>query len=286
MSACRPLAGSSAAVLTTIFARLPALQYTSQAKQQEVERELTARGLMRPASGSSSKSSSLLLPETYWLGLRVAPYQDWPTFAWLSGQLVPTDSSIGSSARYSHWGTYLPGSHLEPNNIFPNETCGCANASQALPDGLYGWADAQCGLYMPFVCEMAPTIPPPPSPTPPVQRVKYTGPGGTYQLVTELLDWGAARTVCQDSEPGADLVTWVGRAGGVRCMRDSGRCLPLIDWRCDRLVQNLCRGTGSCLLYDSPWLMPAVQKLVPAGPEGTWPVAQAQQAGPAGAIAA
>jgi hypothetical protein len=156
--------------------------------------------------------------------MRVAPYQEWPIFAWLSGQLVPTDSSIGSSARYSHWGTFLPGGHLEPNNIFPNETCGCANATQALPDGLYGWADAQCGLFMPFVCEMAAAVPPPPAPAPPAQRVKYVREGATYQLVTELLDWGAARAVCRESEPGADLVTWVGGLPGIlgamRCSCD------------------------------------------------------------------
>jgi hypothetical protein len=34
--------------------------------------------------------------------------------------------------KHSHWGTYMPGQHLEPNNIFPAEECGggCCSAPQ------------------------------------------------------------------------------------------------------------------------------------------------------------
>ena len=125
---------------------------------------------------------------------------------------------VTNSSMYQHWGVYLPGSHQEPNNVFLNETCACANATQAWPDGLYGWADAQCSLLMPFICEMGKAAPPPPSPYPPAVQLKYVSetPGsgaaaGTYYLNTEPLDFAGARAACQAMEPGADLVTWVSK---------------------------------------------------------------------------
>ncbi len=182
------------------------MQHTSKDRQQEVENLYRARGFLRSPGSAIGQQ---VLPETYWIGLRVAPYYSWPTFAWVAGPMLTPDST------YLHWGTYMPGSHREPNNIFPNETCACANATQALPDGLYGWSDAGCSLMMPFICEMGRPGSPPPSPYPPALQIKYSSQSGatsgaTYYLNTEPLDWASARAACQALEPGADLVTWTG----------------------------------------------------------------------------
>jgi hypothetical protein len=47
-----------------------------------------------------------------------------------------------------------PGTHREPNNISGREMCGGANATQAY-EGLWGWADANCDLPMPYICELS-----------------------------------------------------------------------------------------------------------------------------------
>jgi hypothetical protein len=46
-----------------------------------------------------------------------------------------------------------PGTHREPNNIFGREMCAGANATEAY-EGLWGWADANCDLPMPYICEL------------------------------------------------------------------------------------------------------------------------------------
>lgn len=45
-----------------------------------------------------------------------------------------------------------PGTHREPNNVFGGEFCAGANATEAF-EGLWGWADANCDLAFPFICE-------------------------------------------------------------------------------------------------------------------------------------
>jgi hypothetical protein len=47
-----------------------------------------------------------------------------------------------------------PGTHREPNNIFGGEFCAGANATEAFM-GLWGWADANCDLRFPYICEIA-----------------------------------------------------------------------------------------------------------------------------------
>jgi hypothetical protein len=47
-----------------------------------------------------------------------------------------------------------PGTHREPNNIAGGEDCAGANATQMF-EGLWGWADANCNLKFPYICETA-----------------------------------------------------------------------------------------------------------------------------------
>ncbi len=41
----------------------------------------------------------------------------------------------------------------EPNNLFGNEGCAAANASQTY-DMAWGWADANCNMPMTFMCRL------------------------------------------------------------------------------------------------------------------------------------
>ena len=84
----------------------------------------------------------------YWIGLKVQQYETWPTFGWV----MPTHQAKLYNYSYSHWGVWRPGSHKEPNNIFPPEHCAVANGTQAY-DGAFGWADMQCNNAAPFICE-------------------------------------------------------------------------------------------------------------------------------------
>lgn len=84
----------------------------------------------------------------YWIGLKVQQYETWPNFGWV----LPTHQSKLYNYSYSHWGVWRPGSHKEPNNIFPPEHCAVANRSEAY-DGAFGWADMQCNIAVPYICE-------------------------------------------------------------------------------------------------------------------------------------
>jgi hypothetical protein len=172
--------------------------FPSLAVQQQVEAFYTTQGFLAGASGENF----------YWIGARVAFLDVWPTFTWLTGRPVN-----GSS--YVHWGyLYRPGSHPEPNNVFPPEDCAGANASVAW-GGAWGWADARCTLRAPFICELPPPGPPPPSPAPPADVYVYsnetlgsaTG-GSTYLYSTDVRDFDGAQEYCTAQAAGASLVQY------------------------------------------------------------------------------
>lgn len=73
-------------------------------------------------------------------------------FSWL-------DRTSPQSNAYSNWGTYMEGSTAqpEPNNRPAPQDCGVGNLSQVVV-GVYGWADADCSLQLPFVCEINGTL--------------------------------------------------------------------------------------------------------------------------------
>jgi hypothetical protein len=85
-----------------------------------------------------------LLPsfhKAYWMGINAL---NWPDWRWLD----PTAGSFGNAV-YKHWG------NQEPNNDPPLQLCGAGNHSLSYGNA-WGWADANCGAKLPFVCKMIP----------------------------------------------------------------------------------------------------------------------------------
>ncbi len=81
----------------------------------------------------------------------------WPNFTW-----VNTDPAV-FKGNYQHWGTYMPGRRLEPNNMVAPENCAGSNTTQGIMqpdkttimyDGLGGWADHACYEPYIFICEI------------------------------------------------------------------------------------------------------------------------------------
>lgn len=109
--------------------------------------------------------------------------------------------------KYSRWGTYMPGSHQEPNNIFPAEDCAGANATQAF-GGTWGWADINCYRTAPYICEVPFPSPPPPSPSPPyASGSEYAsiatedsspGRGSSYLWNPDDYNYAEAANACSD----------------------------------------------------------------------------------------
>ena len=72
-----------------------------------------------------------------------------------SRRFVWFDRTTPESNQYLNWGTYVEGNlaYQEPNNRPAPQDCGVGNLSQAI-GGLYGWADADCSMQLPFLCEI------------------------------------------------------------------------------------------------------------------------------------
>jgi hypothetical protein len=130
--------------------------YDSIVKQKDVEQTFLDRGIIEQDSHPF-----------YWMGLYIAPYNEWPNFKWLNGMIGPNNWT------YNHWGTFEPGTHLEPNDIYPPELCAGANATETY-GGAFGWADENCMRPLPFICEVVPPNMPPPTPAPPRGIYNYT----------------------------------------------------------------------------------------------------------------
>jgi hypothetical protein len=159
--------------------------YDTLAKQRDIESVFARRSLLNNRT------------DFYWMGLYVAPYTDWPQFVWLNGLPGPNNFT------YNHWGTYKPGTHLEPNNVFPPELCSGGNATESF-GGAYGWGDENCERMFPFICEVVPLMPPPPTPAPPSGMYNYTIDVAdqyyrrvSYLLFTDLMDYSAAQARCE-----------------------------------------------------------------------------------------
>ncbi len=157
-------------------------------EQQEVEAAFMAKGWF-----ATPKSNG----QFYWMGLAVAPYSTWPDFVWLSSQSL-------KDTRYSHWGVYNPGAHLEPNNIIREELCAGANRTQAY-GGAFGWSDENCARLALFICELQASQPPPPSPAPPEELSYYFNPkktsftmNSTYMLYNQPMPYFKAMQFCID----------------------------------------------------------------------------------------
>jgi hypothetical protein len=160
--------------------------WTTLAKQQEVEAAFTSRGVL---------SSNI---NFYWMGLRINGQDLWPRFTWTTSGLTP------KQAKHEQWGTFMPGQHKEPNQIFPAEDCAGANQTEAFR-GAWGWADINCYTLGHFICEVPFPSPPPPSPSPPYQPLaqyarhasREASPGSTYFWNPDDYTYDDARGNCK-----------------------------------------------------------------------------------------
>jgi hypothetical protein len=108
------------------------VSYGSLDEQVEVESFFVANGYFIPTAH-----------KFYWMGYRAIV---WPQFQWLDPNTYQT---------YTNWGTYLPDYVAEPNNMFDNEYCVGANATETLPDTpAFGWSDEVCNTPAPFICKV------------------------------------------------------------------------------------------------------------------------------------
>ena len=160
--------------------------WTSLARQQEVERAFAQRNVL-------DKQVPF-----YWLGLQVNRQDVWPRFTWTISGLTP------KQAGYEHWGTWMPGRHLEPNNVYPAEDCAGANATE-IYSGAWGWADINCYAEGHSICEVPFPAPPPPSPSPPFRplsalpsytNAKGASPSSTYYWNPDAYTYGDASGLC------------------------------------------------------------------------------------------
>jgi hypothetical protein len=111
------------------------VSYMSLEEQQEVEALFIERGDLLPS-----------YHESYWLGL-YTPTLKPAQFNWAD--------QLSGTLNWTHWGTYKweGETAAEPNNLFGQESCGAANASQAFQDA-FGWMDINCNVRMPFMCRV------------------------------------------------------------------------------------------------------------------------------------
>jgi hypothetical protein len=109
--------------------------FMSLEEQQEIEAAFVARGDLVPE-----------FHQSYWLGLYTAELKP-PQFMW--------NDQLSGKLNWTHWGMYRTpdGNISEPNNMFGQENCGAANASQTYSDA-WGWMDINCNIRMPFMCRL------------------------------------------------------------------------------------------------------------------------------------
>jgi hypothetical protein len=155
--------------------------YASAAEQAAVEQYYVTNGMLLP---------NFIGHSTYWMGLRTA---SWPRFSWLDATLPAP-----ASTNFINWGSYMPGSIAEPNNLATSENCAVANFTQSTnPTAAWKWADAVCEDANIFMCEMVP---------PQLYRYDSVKYGATYFYDTAPLTQAAAESNCNDL--GGHLVSW------------------------------------------------------------------------------
>lgn len=111
------------------------VSYMSLEEQQEVEGVFIERGDLVPS-----------YHESYWLGLYSASVRP-AQFNWAD--------QLSGTLNWTHWGVYKWEGETaqEPNNLFGQENCGAANATQTHQDA-FGWMDLNCNIRMPFMCRL------------------------------------------------------------------------------------------------------------------------------------
>jgi hypothetical protein len=113
--------------------------FSSLHEQLEVERGLIAMGKLFPTFHTS-----------YWIGYRAAKASTNPA------DFIILDKTAGAQT-YAHWGTFKPApagkDPAEPNNLQGGENCAVGNFTEIYANAS-GWADASCGLRLPFVCKL------------------------------------------------------------------------------------------------------------------------------------
>ncbi len=113
--------------------------FASLQEQQQVEQAFIAMGYLFPTFHTN-----------VWIGYRAAKASTNPA------DFKLLDKTAGPQT-YSHWGTYKPTppgkDPQEPNNLSGGENCAVGNFSQVY-NNASGWADASCGLRLPFLCRL------------------------------------------------------------------------------------------------------------------------------------
>ncbi len=88
----------------------------------------------------------------------------------------------------------------EPNNLFGNEYCAGANATELLLDGVFGWSDEECSRKTPFICKMLAA-----------KDYTYTSSaGGNFTLSTLPRDFKSAEAQCNAA--GGHLASFMDQA--------------------------------------------------------------------------
>jgi hypothetical protein len=113
--------------------------FGSLQEQVEMERARMAMGKLLPTFHTS-----------YWIGYRAA-----------KASINPADFKIldktAGAQTYAHWGTFKPvpagKDPAEPNNLQGGENCAVGNFTEMYANAS-GWADASCGLRLPFICKL------------------------------------------------------------------------------------------------------------------------------------
>ena len=164
--------------------------------QADVERELVVSGYLLPG-----------FHKAYWMGFNAL---EWGAWKWVD----PTAGRF-SNAAYKHWGTD------EPNNEPALQLCGAANHSLVYGEA-WGWADANCGTKLPFVCKMIPLAPLHSAgtrPAAPSYLSKYTG--NMFTLHTTAVPQAEAEAFCVSQA--SHLASFLSVEEQVRCT-----CAPCV----------------------------------------------------------
>jgi hypothetical protein len=143
------------ASITFVFNNTPSTQYDAQTscnllggnlawfasrnEQREAENGFIALGRLMPT-----------FHKAYWIGLRSQQPSNNPAdYKWLD--------RTGGAVAYQAWGYYVGGpgggDGPEPDNRNGQEACGAGNFTEAR-NNASAWADASCGLRLPFMCRL------------------------------------------------------------------------------------------------------------------------------------
>jgi hypothetical protein len=138
--------------------------------QHNLGRSVRLRGHPMRPSEPANHATGPPPPQTYWMGLR-STLNGYPNFEWIDNTIPaiplimappppPPDTGtimdpVYPPKTYQNWGnlTLSNGTGVaEPNNLVsPPELCVACNYTQ-VSNVTWAWADASCGIQMPFMC--------------------------------------------------------------------------------------------------------------------------------------